>query len=214
MSKGSGGTRGSSWRDKRKNDIDNEGFGGGGSGGGGNERREKDDLAYLVDKIVSEEFTFGETYDKKAYDIWDNLSDEERIEVLKRAKYTGMIQGDDVNDFSFYKQDTKEDMVLRVQDQLENVASGYDMEDTNMYMVKIKGHSVIDTRDLHKPLTKAQIKNIEWISADGGLSSYSYYSKNEAAHNDMMKHMNFHEFKNGVETSDINGKLSDKYKKH
>jgi hypothetical protein len=53
-------------------------------------------------------------------------------------------------------------MINTLQDQLTNVRDGYDVEDTNHYILKFKdSDAIIHSNDLAKPLTKTQLKKLE-----------------------------------------------------
>ena len=50
-------------------------------------------------------------------------------------------------------------MIATLQDELENVRAGYDMEDSNHYIIKFKGDDkIVYSHDLERPLTATQIK--------------------------------------------------------
>lgn len=186
MSKGSGSTRNLSWRDKNKiSDLENQ----------------TNDMLHLQESIRSGKFTDGWSSERRARATWENLSDKERLAALEGGKYTGMIQGDDLEYASFYKEITKTEMVRTLQDELMNASEGFDMQDTNHYIIKIKGQKAFDSAEHNKMLTKAQMRDIEWISADQGLSNYSYYAKDSKAKQNMMQRMEFHEFKKGHDLS-------------
>ena len=142
------------------------------------------------------------------YRRWDNLTDEQRIEVIRQGKFTGMLSSEEDLAFSnLYKQTSREKMISELQDQLDNVASGYDMEDTNHYVIKFKGQDkVIYSDTLEKPLTKAQLNKLEYISANSGLSNYRYWYANDDARNHMMHEMGFIEYKDGVIIGSWNNK--------
>lgn len=55
-------------------------------------------------------------------------------------------------------------------------------------------------------MTAAQVKNIEWVSGNQGLSNYRYYAKDDSAKRDMIRHMDFHEFNKGREVDNYNGR--------
>lgn len=193
MSKGSGGTRGSSWRDKKKVS---------------NLEQQTNDILHLQESIRSGRFTDGWSPEKQARNTWEQISEKERLAALEGGRYTGMVQGDDLEYASFYKEITKNEMVRTLQDELMNASEGFDMTDTNHYIIKIKGQKAFNSAEHNKMLTKAQVRDIEWISADQGLSNYSYYAKDAKAKQNMMHHMEFHEFKKGY---DLSGYFADKY---
>lgn len=195
MGKGSGNTRGSTWRNNETSARDRA-------------------IDFLVERIKAGELgQWGDdNVDRREMNAWEQLSDKERLSVLENGKYTGMFQGDDLETMNFYKATTKNDMVSTLQDELANARDGYDMTDTNKYVVKIKGKSVMYSEDITKPLTASQIKNIEWISANQGLSNYRYYAKDAAAEANMIKHMDFHKFDKGVEVNNYNNQyFADRY---
>lgn len=191
MSKGSGGTRSSSWRDKKKI---------------GDLEKDTADMLHLQESIKSGKFTDGWSPENRAREIWEGMNEQQRLSALEGAKYTGMVQGEDLENASFYKEVSKRDMVGTLQDELMNAADGYDMEDSNRYIVKIKGKSAFDSSGYNKTLTSAQVRDIEWISANQGLSNYSYYAKDAKAKAAMIRHMDFHEFKRGHEVDNHNGR--------
>lgn len=193
MSKGSGGTRGSSWRDKKRLS---------------NMEQQTNDMLLLQENIRSGRFTDGWSPERQARATWENLSEKERLAALEGGKYTGMAQGDDLEYASFYKEISKIEMVRTLQDELMNASEGFDMQDTNHYIIKIKGQKAFDSAEHNKMLTKAQVRDIEWISANQGLSNYSCYAKDTKAKQNMMQHMEFHEFKNG---HDLSGHFADKH---
>lgn len=188
MSKGSGSTRGSTWRNNEVSAVENA-------------------MNHLEARIKAGQFgSWGDDIEDRAeLDAWEQLSDQQRLSVLERGKFTGMFQGDDLESFNVYNQATKQDMVGTLQDELYNVKEGHDMYDTNNYIIKLKGKSVIDSAELTKPLTASQVRNIEWISANQGLSNYRYYAKDSKAEQDMIRHMDFHKFSKGLEVDNYNG---------
>lgn len=183
--------RGSSWRKKQEA-----------------MRGREIDMDFLAESVASGKFgQWGDNeIDRKTMDAWDNLSDIERLSVLERGKFTGMWQEDDLGSMNAYIATSKKDMVSTLQEELSNVADGFDMDDTNHYVVKIKGKSAFYSYDRTKPLTNSEINKIEWISANSGLSNYRYYAKDDNARAQMVKEMGFHEFKNGKEVNNHNGK--------
>lgn len=195
MSKGSGNTKGSTWCSNNMSTSEKA-------------------MAHLEARIKAGQFgQWGDdAADRAEMNAWEQLSDQERLAVMERGKFTGMFQGDDLEVLNVYNSTTKNDIVSTLQDELINARDGYDMEDTNHYVVKLKGKPPVDSYDLTKPLTASQIKNIEWVSANQGLSNYRYYAKDDASKRDMIRHMDFHEFNNGHEVDNYNGRyFADSY---
>ena len=155
-----------------------------------------------------EESYKGGLSDREIYRKWESLSEAERLQVLEQGRYTGMLSTEEDLDFAnLYQSTTRESMLGTLQDELENKRRGFDVEDTNHYIIKFKGKdAVVDSFDLEKPLTAAQIKRIEYISANGGLSNYRYWAANDAAKADMMQYMGFIEYKDGKIISSWNDK--------
>lgn len=138
---------------------------------------------------------------------WWQLTDDERIKVLCDGKFTGMIRSEgDLESSSLYLRIDKDGMLTAIQDQLQNLKDGYDVEDFNHYVIKLKNKEPIYSHDLSKPLTKAEINKLEWISANEGLSNYRYWSKDEKSLVDMLNHMGFVEYKDGAVIRSWNGK--------
>lgn len=133
---------------------------------------------------------------------WDSLTENERLQVLERGRYTGMLSTEESLDFAnLYQSTTRETMLGTLQDELENKRLGFDVEDTNHYIIKFKGNdSVVHSFDLEKPLTAAQIKRVEYISANAGLSNYRYWAANDEAKAALMREMGFVEYVNGKVT--------------
>jgi hypothetical protein len=149
----------------------------------------------------------GELNDREIMRKWDSLNDEQRVEVLERGKYTGMIQSDSSLDFAdLYKETSRENMIGVLQDELTNLRDGYDVEDTNHYILKFKGDdNIIQSYDLTKPLTAAQLKKLEFVSANAGLSNYRYWAVDDAAKSRLMSEMGFIEYRDGKIVSSFNG---------
>jgi hypothetical protein len=141
------------------------------------------------------------------YDKWNSLTDEQRIAVLEKGEFTGMLADEASLDFAdLYREATREDMINTLQDQLTNVRDGYDVEDTNHYILKFKdSDAIIHSNDLAKPLTKTQLKKLEFISANSGLSNYRYWVADEAAKARMIREMGFIEYRNGKVVASHNG---------
>jgi hypothetical protein len=155
-----------------------------------------------------EESYQGGLSEREIYRKWESLSETERLQVLEHGRYTGMLSTEEDLDFAnLYQSTTRETMLGTLQDELENKRLGFDVEDTNHYIIKFKGNdAVVHSFDLEKPLTAAQIKRVEYISANGGLSNYRYWAANDAAKADMMQYMGFIEYKNGKIISSWNDK--------
>lgn len=156
----------------------------------------------IMSDLVRELQTWGTldtTNEHENYKKWWMLSTDERLKVLEDGKFTGMLSSEDDLDFAnLYKATTKEDMVGTLQDELQNKKDGYDMEDTNHYILKFKGiDKIIFSEDLDKPLTKAQIQKLEYISANQGLSNYRYWAVSQAAKAHLMREKGFIEYIDG-----------------
>lgn len=142
----------------------------------------------------------GGLTERDIYRKWDSLSESERLQVLERGKYSGMVSTEEDLDFAnLYQPMSKDRMINTLQDELENVRAGYDMEDSNHYIIKFKGDDkIVYSHELEKPLTAAQLKKIEYISANGGLSNYRYWAANDEAKAALMREMGFIEYRDGV----------------
>lgn len=195
MAKSSGNTRGSSWRDKQANPnaID----------------QRTEDIIWLSEQVKNGNFVnWGDgNIDGRVQRIWDGISDKERLAVLESGKFTGMMQGDDLETATFFHESSKDNMVAMVQDALYNVKEGFNVEDENHYAIKIKGRKVVYSEDLTKPLTKAEVRDIEWISGNQGLSENGYWAKDAKAKENMKKTMDYNEFNKGHQTSSVSGKF-------
>ena len=135
-----------------------------------------------------------------AMNLWWKLDEEQRQKVLLDGKFSGMIRADEgLDDFcSLYLKSPKDKMVNILQEELENLQSGYDVEDSNHYVIKIKGKEPIYSDELEKPLSKSEISKLEWISANEGLSNYRYWAKDDETLEKLRKYMGFVQYKNGV----------------
>lgn len=144
----------------------------------------------------------GGLSEREIYRKWDSLSENERLQVLERGRYTGMLSTEEDLDFAnLYQPTTRDNMLGALQDELENKRLGYNVEDTNHYIIKFKGNdAVVHSFDLEKPLTAAQIKRVEYISANAGLSNYRYWAANDEAKAALMREMGFVEYVNGKVT--------------
>lgn len=157
--------------------------------------------------------------DTEIMKVWWGLTDAERLRVLEQGGFTGMISNEgDLEFASLYHLTTKESMLSTLQDELQNLKDGYDMEDTNHYVIKFKAREPLYSYDLTKPLTKSEIGKLEWISANEGMSNYRYWAKDETALTELMNHMAFCEYKEGKlvrswDGKDVLGKtISDSYR--
>lgn len=144
----------------------------------------------------------GGLSEREIYRKWDSLSETERLQVLERGRYTGMLSTEEDLDFAnLYQPTTRDNMLGALQDELENKRLGYNVEDTNHYIIKFKGNdAVVHSFDLENPLTAAQIKRVEYISANAGLSNYRYWAANDEAKVALMREMGFVEYVNGKVT--------------
>lgn len=167
---------------------------------------------------LNESYKGGLT-EREIYRKWDSLTVEERLQVLERGRYTGMLSTEEDLDFAnLYQSTTRDNMLSALQDELENKRLGYDVEDTNHYIIKFKGNdAVVHSFDLEKPLTAAQIKRVEYISANAGLSNYRYWAANDDAKAALINELGFIEYRRGKITKSWNGKdflgndIADKY---
>lgn len=195
MSKGSGGTRSSSWRDKQASP----------------EAKAMKNVVAAIRASNDKGTTFHDT-DGFEMNDWDKLSVAQKLQALEDGRFTGMWQGELMDSSADFRPGNKENIVKWMQDVLQNVKDGYDMEDENHYVFQLAGESKpIHSEDLTKPLTKTQISKIEWISGDYGMTDNYYWHKPKQAYkNDMIAYMGFHEFKSGKEIQAWNGaKLKD-----
>lgn len=119
----------------------------------------------------------GGLSEREIYRKWDSLSEKERLQVLELGRYTGMLSTEEDLDFAnLYQPASRYNMLATLQDELENKRLGFNVEDTNHYIIKFKGNdAVVHSFDLEKPLTAAQIKRVEYISANAtGAQSFGY----------------------------------------
>lgn len=166
-------------------------------------------MLHLQESIRSGRFAAQYDSERRAYEIWGQMSEKERLAALEGGKFTGMVQGEDLENSSLYVETTKQEMVNALSDELYNAVEGYDVEDTNHYIFKLKGRAApVYSADYGKKLTKAVARDIEWISGDQRLSNYRFYAKDEKAKRQMMQHMGFHEFSRG---HDLSGYFSDRH---
>lgn len=203
MAKSSGNTRGSSWRDKQASSYNME--------------QRTEDLIWLTEQVKNGNFVnWGDqSIDMRISNIWENLSDKERLNALESGKFTGMMQGDDLETATFFYESNKDDMVAKAQDMLYNVKEGFNVEDENHYVIKIKGRKAVYSENLTKPLTKSEVRDIEWISGNQGLSENGYWAKDAKAKENMKNEMDFNEFSKGHQTSSFSGKyIADNYYSH
>ncbi len=131
---------------------------------------------------------------------FERLTPEQRLEVLRRGKFSGMLNPDNFFGYEvpdIYMASTKQRMIDRVKEELDNKFIGNDVEDTNHYIVCLKSGKIIDTAELEKRLSAKQYEDALWISANEGLSSYQYWYKDEKARNMMIEYMGFDEWKDG-----------------
>ena len=135
-----------------------------------------------------------------AMNLWWKLDEEQRQKVLLDGEFSGMVRADEgLNDFcSLYIKAPKNKMVNTLQDELENLQAGYDVEDSNHYVIKIKGKAPVYSDELEKPLSKSEISKLEWISANEGLSNYRYWAKDDDTLEELRKYMGFVEYKKGI----------------
>lgn len=193
MSKGSGGTRGSSWRDKK---------------------RVKDEEAAMKNVVSAISSMDGRRnivdVDGFASSDWDMLSAQQKVKALEDGLFTGMWQDDAMDVMNDFRRDTKQSIVAEIQDNLQNIEWGYEVEDFNHHVIKFNDSDTpIHTEDLSKPLTQSQISKIEWVSSNFGLTENRYWH-NKYSKGSMIAYMNFHEFVKGKEVASYNGrKLKD-----
>lgn len=167
-----------------------------------NERKKLNETIAALSEELRRHGTLEGSQDMDEHEVmqlWWELNDDQRLRVLREGQFTGMILNEgDLSFASLYRPTTKQLMVETVQDELENVRAGYDMTDTNHYVIKLKGKAPIYSEELTKPLTKSQIENIEWISASEGMSNYRYWTANADCVADMRLHMGFIEYEDGI----------------
>ena len=167
MSKGSGGTRATSWRNKTISSL----------AGGVND----DFFAVPTQSILD----------------FDQLTRAEREQILEKAKFTGMVDEEGFFEQNYatsvYKQQSKKDLFNIIDDETWN----NDIDaDTSHYIVKYDGQPPLYVQDLTER-TKLKRTNVEWVSANGGVSNYRYWFRDDIAKKKMMEYMGFVEYKNG-----------------
>ena len=100
---------------------------------------------------------------------------------------------------NIYRPTTKEDLWRTIRDEVDNMLDGFDVEDTNHYLICTKSGKIIDTREVTRRIPKSQIENAQWISANEGLSTYRYWYRDAATRDNMIDYMGFDEWEDGVE---------------
>ena len=167
MSKGAGVTRSTSWRNKTISNL----------AGGVN-----DDFWQVPTESILN---------------FDQLTTAEREQILEKAKFTGMVDEDGYFNQNFatsvYKQQNKKDLFNIIDD--ETWHNDLDA-DTSHYVVKYDGQKPLHIEDLSER-TKLKRTGVEWVSANGGVSNYRYWFRDEIAKKKMMDYMGFVEYKNG-----------------
>lgn len=185
-----------------------------------NQSRSSNVLIEHLQKFGDLEGHYGGKLDESsAYKHWERLTTEQRLNVLAKGRFTGMLSSEEDLDFcNLYLKSDKEVMTGILQEKLENVRYGYNMEDENHYVFHFKnGKKIFFSEDLDKPLSKRDLERLDWVSANSGLSNYRYWCVDEKAKADMMQQMGFIEYRNGRIVASWNGKdylgneIEDKY---
>lgn len=185
-----------------------------------NQSRSSNVLIEHLQKFGDLEGHYGGKLDESsAYKHWERLTTEQRLNVLAKGRFTGMLSSEEDLDFcNLYLKSDKEVMTGILQEKLENVRYGYNMEDENHYVFHFKnGKKIFFSEDLDKPLSKRDLERLDWVSANSGLSNYRYWCVDEKAKADMMQQMGFIEYRNGHIVASWNGKdylgneIEDKY---
>ena len=185
-----------------------------------NQSRSSNVLIEHLQKFGDLEGHYGGKLDESsAYKHWERLTTEQRLNVLAKGRFTGMLSSEEDLDFcNLYLKSDKEGMTGILQEKLENVRYGYNMEDENHYVFHFKnGKKIFFSEDLDKPLSKRDLERLDWVSANSGLSNYRYWCVDEKAKADMMQQMGFIEYRNGRIVASWNGKdylgneIEDKY---
>lgn len=185
-----------------------------------NQSRSSNVLIEHLQKFGDLEWHYGGKLDESsAYKHWERLTTEQRLNVLAKGRFTGMLSSEEDLDFcNLYLKSDKEGMTGILQEKLENVRYGYNMEDENHYVFHFKnGKKIFFSEDLDKPLSKRDLERLDWVSANSGLSNYRYWCVDEKAKADMMQQMGFIEYRNGRIVASWNGKdylgneIEDKY---
>lgn len=98
------------------------------------------------------------------YRKWDSLTEEERLQVLEFGRYTGMLSTEEDLDFAnLYQPASRDNMLATLQDELENQSLGFNVEDTNHYIIKFKNNdAVVHSFDL-APTSRRRKSNVSNI---------------------------------------------------
>lgn len=167
------------------------------------QRQSSNALIEHLQKYGDFEYHYGGKLDEaSAYKHWERLTTEQRLNVLAKGKFTGMLPTEDDLDFcNIYCITDKRRMTDTLQEVLMNVKEGYNMEDENHYVFHFKnGKQILFSEDLGKPLSKRDLERLDWLCANGGLSNYRYWFADEKAKAQMMQYMGFVEYVNGKVT--------------
>ena len=131
----------------------------------------------------------------------NRLTEEQRLEVLEKAKFSGMLNPENFFEEGFmpelYLRADKAHLIDRIKEDLDNMFEGYDVEDTNHYVICLKSGRIVYTDNLEKRLSAKQYEDAQWISASGGLADYKYWYRDATARNSMLEYMGFDEWENG-----------------
>lgn len=131
----------------------------------------------------------------------NRLTAEQRLKVLEKAKFSGMLNPENFFEEGFmpelYLRADKARLIDTIKEELDNMFDGYNVEDTNHYVICLKSGRIVYTDNLEKRLSAKQYKDAQWISASGGLADYKYWYRDVTARNSMLEYMGFDEWENG-----------------
>lgn len=165
----------------------------------------------LQDRVVSQ-IAKGEIPD---YDIWSDMSYDEKELALELAGFTGLASEDDIDNGDLYIAESRADFVSTLADDLSNIAGGYGIMDDRYYTFGYKDGSQKEineytndfegvvkegssfTADKNKVNALLGDRNLLFVTRTSGSDQPKYFVKNKEGMKALKKYGNFEEWKNG-----------------
>lgn len=182
-----------------------------GSGGTRKANNYQPTYTELQDKVVGE-IAKGEIPD---YDIWSDMSYEEKELALQMAGFTGLASSDGIENGDLYIAQAREDLVSGLAENLSNMDSGYGVIDDKTYTFGYKDGTLKEVSELtndfegvvkdgqsfatqrNKVNSLIGDRNLLFVTETSGNNQPRYYVKNREGMKALKKYGDFEEWKGG-----------------
>lgn len=113
--------------------------------------------------------------------MWEDLTDEEKWNILHYARYTGIAIPDEYIQFGTLQKPMPKDHFLARYTYMKDSLG----DENYPYVIKYEDGTEIWTPEL-EPESKIKSTGVLWILGGAGLCEDVYYTKNKAAEDDLM----------------------------